>query len=69
MVKGGYVYIITNTNRIGVTNDIKRRMYEHKFEVGSKFTHKYKLTDLMFYESFDSIEEAILNEKKFKNKL
>jgi len=61
MVKGGYVYIITNTNRttlyIGVTNDIKRRMFEYKFEIGSKFTHKYKLTDLMFYEFFNSIEE------------
>jgi len=72
MGKGGYVYIITNSNRttiyVGVTNDIKRRMYEHKFEVGSKFTHKYELKDLMFYEYFDSIEEAILNEKKFKNR-
>lgn len=49
MAKGGYVYITTNANRatlyIGVTNDIKRRMYEHKFEIGSQFTHKYKLTD------------------------
>jgi len=72
MTKGGYVYIITNANRttlyIGVTNDIKRRMYEHKFEVGSQFAHNYKLTDLMFYEFFDTIEEAILYEKKFKNR-
>jgi len=42
ILKGGYVYIITNTNRttlyIGVTNDIKRIMFEHKFEVGSKLS-------------------------------
>jgi len=72
MAKGGYVYIITNANRtilyIGVTNNIKRRVYEHKYEVGSQFTHKYNLTDLMFYDFFESIEEAILNEKKFKNR-
>jgi len=69
--KGGYVYIFSNKNRstfyIGVTNDIKQRIYQHKFEKGSKFTYKYNVHDLLFYEFFSSIEEAIINEKKFKN--
>jgi len=69
--KGGYVYILSNKNRttfyIGVTSDIRRRVYQHRFEKGSIFTTKYNAHDLMHYEFFDSIQEAILNEKKFKN--
>jgi len=69
--KGGYVYILSNKNRtvlyVGVTNDIRHRIFQHKFEKGSTFTHKYNAHDLLFYEFFPSIEEAIINEKKFKN--
>ena len=66
-----YVYILSNKNRttfyIGVTNEIRRRVLEHKAGIGSKFCYKYNLTDLLFYRKFDSIEEAIANEKRYKN--
>jgi putative endonuclease len=67
----GETYILSNKNRttfyIGVTNDIMRRMSEHKAGIGSKFCYKYNLTDLLFYQKFDSITEAIANEKRYKN--
>jgi putative endonuclease len=66
-----YVYILSNKNRttfyIGVTNEIRRRVLEHKAGVGSQFCYKYNLIDLMFYQKFDAIEEAIANEKRYKN--
>jgi len=69
--KGGYVYILSNKNRtviyVGVTSDIRRRVYQHRFEKGSVFTSKYNVHHLMYFEFFNSIEEAIANEKKFKN--
>lgn len=65
------VYIITNLNRttlyIGVTNDIERRMLEHKGGVGSTFTSKYNLTDLMHFEEFKNMSDAIEREKQLKN--
>ena len=70
-MKIGYVYIVSNNNRttfyIGVTNDIKRRTMEHKAGVGAKFTSKYNLTDLLFYEEFNNIKTAIAQEKRLKN--
>jgi putative endonuclease len=67
----GYVYIITNTMRttiyIGVTNNIKRRILEHKCGVGSKFSHRYHLTVLIYFESTDRIIDAIAREKQLKN--
>ena len=67
----GFVYILSNKNRttsyIGVTNDIERRMVEHKCGFGSKFTSKYKLYDLMYFEHFDYIVDAIDREKQLKN--
>ena len=66
-----YIYIVSNKNRttfyIGVTNDIKRRMLEHKSGKGSSFTHKYKLFDLLYYEIFADIRIAIDQEKRLKN--
>jgi putative endonuclease len=66
-----YVYIITNKHRtvlyIGVTNDIKRRMLEHKAGIGSAFSKKYNLTDLLYYEKHDNINVAIASEKNLKN--
>jgi len=68
--KGGYIYILSNKYRnvlyIGVTSDIRNRIYQHKFEKGSQFTHKYNTKDLMLYRFFDSIEEAIQFEKQLK---
>ncbi len=70
-MNSGSVYIITNKNRttlyIGVTNELERRVLEHKCSSGSKFAVKYNLVDLLFFEHFDSIIEAISYEKQLKN--
>ena len=69
-MKEGYLYILTNFNRstlyIGVTNDIERRVLEHKCGIGSKFTSKYHLTRLLHYENFGEIVQAIDREKQLK---
>ena len=68
--KGGYVYIMSNKYRtvlyIGVTCDLNTRVIEHKSEYGSTFTKKYNCTDVLYYEFYDSIEEAIHREKCLK---
>jgi len=70
-VKGGYVYIMSNSKRttfyIGVTSNLKERIADHKNGVGSEFTSKYKLHDLLFYEDFPDIYQAIDREKQLKN--
>lgn len=70
MDKGGYVYIITNrphgTLYIGVTNDLMRRMVEHRNRTGSVFAAKYHLTHLVYYEQFGDIRDAIAREKVLK---
>jgi putative endonuclease len=71
MEKGGAVYIMTNfSNTVlytGVTNDLTRRVFEHKSGLDPKsFTSKYKITKLVYFESFHSIEEAIAREKQIK---
>ena len=67
----GFVYILSNINRtttyIGVTNDIERRIVEHKSGLGSKFTLKYRLVDLLYFEYFEYIIDAIDREKQLKN--
>ena len=71
MSKGGYVYIMSNHLRttlyIGVTSNIERRILEHKAGVGSGFTAKYNLTNLLYVERIPTIEAAILREKQLKN--
>jgi len=66
-----YVYIISNKHHttfyVGVTNDIKRRMLEHKAGIGSSFSKKYNLTELLYYEKHDNINVAISYEKNLKN--
>ena len=65
-----YIYIITNfengTLYTGVTNDLVRRVYEHKNKLIEGFTKKYELDKLVYYEMFDSIDYAILREKQIK---
>ena len=50
----------------GVTNDLVRRVCEHKEGSGSVFTAKYKCHKLVYYEEFGLIDQAILREKKLK---
>ena len=52
---------------IGVTNNLERRMYEHKNKIIDGFTKKYNLTKLVYFETTDSIESAIRREKQLKN--
>jgi len=65
-----YVYIMTNKiNTVlytGVTNNLLRRVYEHKQKVSSSFTAKYNVNKLIYYEACDDIRGAIEAEKKIK---
>ena len=65
-----YVYIMTNryntTLYTGVTNNLQRRVLEHKSGKGSAFTSKYILSKLVFYEVADSPQAAITREKQIK---
>lgn len=64
-----YVYIITNRSKtlyIGVTNDVERRMWEHKHHSGSEFARPYQLDRLVYWESFDDVRNAIDREKQIK---
>jgi len=64
------VYIITNDSKtlyIGVTDDLNRRLYEHKNKLIGGFTKKYNLTKLVYFETFNRIEDAIRREKQLKN--
>jgi putative endonuclease len=65
-----FAYIATNkrntTLYTGVTNNLYRRMHEHKNSLVEGFSKKYKICKLIFYESFDSAQDAILAEKRIK---
>ncbi len=66
-----YVYILTNVSNkvlyIGVTNDLNRRMFEHKSKVIEGFTKKYNLTKLVYYEVTSDVKSALNREKQLKN--
>ena len=71
MNKGGYIYIITNKNKttlyIGVTNDLCRRIYQHKNHlIKNSFTDRYNLEYCIYYEYFEYFNLAILREKELK---
>ena len=65
-----WVYIVASglggTLYIGVTNDLIRRVYEHKHKVAEGFTRKYDVDRLVYFEAFDDIENAIGREKRLK---
>lgn len=66
-----YVYILASgkngTLYVGVTNDLVKRVWQHKTMVFKGFTEKYKVDNLVYYEIFNDINEAILREKHIKN--
>ena len=70
MHKQYYNYIVTNKRNTvlytGVTNDLKRRVYEHKEKLVSGFTKKYNLNKLVYYEVFGDVKYAIEREKRIK---
>ena len=71
MERGGSVYIMTNYQRttlyIGVTSDLRSRIYEHQNKkYPTSFTAKYNLTLCVYYEMLPTIEEAIAREKQLK---
>ena len=64
-----YVYILSSnsgTLYVGVTNDLERRVHEHKLKKIPGFTRRYNVTRLVYYEEFDDIEMAIKREKVIK---
>ncbi|MBQ7517936.1 MAG: GIY-YIG nuclease family protein [Bacteroidales bacterium] len=71
MKKKGYTYIVTNhTNTVlytGVTNDLIRRINEHKEGRGSLFASRYHCNKLIYFEPFPDIEQAIKREKQIKS--
>jgi putative endonuclease len=65
-----YVYILAShpkgTLYIGVTNNLKRRLYEHKNGVNQGFTQNYKVYRLVYYEETNDIQSALSREKQLK---
>ncbi|KPL17800.1 MAG: endonuclease [candidate division Zixibacteria bacterium SM23_81] len=64
-----YVYIMASKSKvlyIGVTNDLRRRVYEHKHHLIKGFTDRYEVTKLVYYEETRDVKEAIRREKQIK---
>ena len=71
IMKKYWVYMMQSANGralyTGVTNDLERRVGEHKEGRGSVFTAKYKCHKLVYFEEFGLVDQAILREKEIKN--
>ena len=68
-MKQYYVYIMTNrsgTLYTGMTNNLQRRVYEHRSGLTPGFARKYRIMHLVFYETTNNVEEAIAREKEIK---
>ena len=65
-----YIYLMTNNSNnvlyTGITNDLARRITEHKLKEINGFTAKYNVVKLVYYEEFSQVEEAITREKQIK---
>jgi putative endonuclease len=70
-MKDYFVYILATkkdgTLYVGVTNDLIRRVYEHKHNLVDGFTKKYKVHKLVYFEQTNSAEDAIKREKELKH--
>ncbi|MCF6182662.1 GIY-YIG nuclease family protein [Lutibacter sp.] len=70
-MKESYTYILSNKNRtvlyIGVTSNLIKRVEDHKNSIGSEFTKKYNVNELLYFETFTEINQAINREKQLKN--
>jgi len=70
VTKRYYVYIMTSKHKkvlyTGVTNNLKKRVYEHKTKSVPGFTKKYNINSLIYYEVFNDIYNAITREKQIK---
>ncbi len=70
-MSSGFVYILSNkrngTIYIGVTSNLVKRIWEHKQHVVESFTKKYDVTNLVYFEQLENINEAIAREKQLKN--
>ena len=66
-----YVYILANWNDqvlyIGVTNDLERRLYEHRQHLVEGFTSRYRVDKLVYFETTGDVQSAIAREKQLKN--
>ena len=68
-MKDYYVYIMTNRSKTlytGVTNDLNRRVFEHKNKLLEGFTKKYNINKLVYFEIFSNPDDAIRREKQIK---
>lgn len=65
-----YIYILSNKKNgvlyVGVTNNLLRRIYEHKQEQVEGFTKKYHIHNLVYYEQYEDVRNAITREKQIK---
>ena len=65
-----YVYLLTNWNNkvmyLGVTNNLERRLYEHKNKLVKGFTEKYNVNKLVYFEETQDVTAAIAREKEMK---
>ena len=70
MHRRGYVYILASkrngTLYVGVTNDLGRRIYEHREGLLGGFTKRYGVRNLVYYEIYDTVAQAIAREKQVK---
>jgi putative endonuclease len=70
-IKQYYVYLMTNhSNTViytGITSNIIRRIFEHKNKLVKGFTNRYNINKLVYFETFDDPENAILREKQIKS--
>ena len=70
MYKSYYVYFMTSANHktlyVGVTNDLERRVREHRAGLISGFTQKYHCDKLVYYEVYSDVNDAISREKQLK---